>query len=77
MVKYILARHHGESDAYYKKGQRYSLAIKTRFFSKKVEIYKRHGYYDEMDPGSHRVFGDMDSFDKVWDEVQEDRPYKS
>jgi hypothetical protein len=73
MVKYITARHHGESDTYYQRGRTYPLALKVRFFSKKVEIYKRHGYYDEMDPGSHRVFADMDSFDKVWGEVREDR----
>lgn len=73
MIQYIVARHHGESDAYYQQGQRYPLALKTRFFSKKVEIYKRRGYHDECDPGSHRVFGDMDAFDSVWSDVREDR----
>ena len=73
MVKYIVARHHGESDAYYQQGQRYPLAIKVRFFSKKVEVYKRRGYHDEMDPDSHRLYRDMDAFELVWSEVREDR----
>lgn len=72
MVRHIIARHHGESDAYYKKDQRYPLAIKTRFFSRKVEIYKRRGYFDAMDPNSHRVFADMDSFERVWSDIKED-----
>lgn len=73
MVKYVVARHHGESDAYYQRGKRYPLALKVRFFSKKVEIYKRRGYFDEMDPGSHRVYRDMDAFELVWSEVREDQ----
>jgi hypothetical protein len=73
MVRYIIARHIGESDAYYTRKQTYPLAVKIRFFSKKVECYKRHGYYDEMDPGSHRVFANMESFEKVFKEIREDR----
>lgn len=73
MVRYVIARHHGESDAYYQQGQRYPLALKVRFFSRKIEVYKRRGYFDEMDPGSHRVYRDMDAFELVWSEIKEDR----
>lgn len=72
MVRYIIARHIGESDDYYRRGQTYPLAVKVRFFSKKVECYKRRGYYDEMEPGTHRKFANIEQFEKVFDEIREE-----
>ena len=73
MVRYITARHIGESDAYYRRGKTYPLAVKIRFFSRKVECYKRRGYYDEMEEGTHRKFANIEAFEKVFSEVREDR----
>lgn len=73
MVKYASARHVGEGDSYYQRGRVYPIAIKIGFFSKKIQVYKRRGYYDEMEPGTHRVYRDMDAFDKIWIDVKEDQ----
>ena len=72
MVRYVTARHTGESDAYYQRGRVYPLAVKVTFFKKKVHIYKRRGYYDEMQPGTHRIFGDIDSFEQTWSDIKEE-----
>ena len=66
MVRYIIAKHIGESDALYRKGHTYPLAIKVRFFSRRVSIYRRRGYYDEAVPGSERDFRNMESFEQVF-----------
>lgn len=73
MVRYVIARHRGESDAFYRRKQVYPIAIKTSWFSKKVQIYKRHGYFDDMQDGTHRVFANMESFNSVWHIIREDK----
>lgn len=75
MVRYVIARHIADSDAFYKRKQVYPLAIKKSWFSKKVQIYKRRGYYDEMQEGTHRVFRDMDSFERTFRIIREDKHY--
>lgn len=62
MVRYLTARYAGGDDPYYQNGERYPLAIKTRMFRKKISIYKRRGYYDEMQEGSYREYVDMIDF---------------
>lgn len=67
MVRYVTARYiDTEEDPYYKTNQQYPLAVKVRFFSRKVSVYKRRGYYDEMEPGTLREFRDIETFEKVF-----------
>lgn len=72
MVRYITAQHIGESDAFYERGRTYPLAVKIGFFTKKVQIYTRRGYYDGMVPESHRKFRDLDTFYSVWGNIKEE-----
>lgn len=73
MVRYVVARYTGAGDDYYVRGQQYPLAVKVRFFSKKVSVYKRRGYYDEMCLGSLRDYSDQNVFNENWSEIREDR----
>ena len=72
MVRYYIARHKGESDAYYQRKKVYPIAFKKSFFSKKVQVYKRRGYYDEMEPDTHRTYPDIAAFESVWRIIKED-----
>lgn len=62
MTRYLVARYDGSFDLYYRKGQRYPLAIKTRLFRKKVTIYKTRGYFNQMEEGTQRDYRDMQTF---------------
>lgn len=68
MVRYVTARYVGgeDTDTYYRHNQTYPLAIKTRMFRKKVSIYKRHGYYNDMHPDSLRHFRSIESFSNLF-----------
>lgn len=77
MVRYITAQYIGAGDDYYVRGRTYPLAVKTRFFSKKVSIYKRRGYYDAADEGSLRDYTSQDVFHENWSNIQGDSPYES
>jgi len=72
MVRYIYARYKGDRDDYYQNNQNYPLAVKTRFWSKKISVYKRRGYYDEMSPGSLRNFKNEESFNQTFQFIKED-----
>jgi len=72
MVRYIYARYIGDQDDYYKNNQNYPLAIKTRWIRKKVSIYKRRGYYDEMQFGSLREYATIDQFNQQWKIISEE-----
>jgi len=72
MVRYIYARYIGDQDDYYKNNQNYPLAIKTRWIRKKVSIYKRRGYYDEMQSGSLREYATIDQFNQQWKIISEE-----
>jgi len=73
MVRYYIARHKGESDAYYRRKQVYPIAFKKSWFSKKVQVYKRRGYEEAMDPGSLRAYPNMAAFESVWRIIKEDK----
>lgn len=62
MRRYLVARYVGDEDPYYKKGNQYPLAIKTRMFSKKVSIFKTRGYLNQCEQGSERNFPNMRAF---------------
>lgn len=72
MVTYITARHIGESDAFYQRGRTYPIAVKVGFFTRKVKIYARRGYYDNMIPDSHRVYKNIETFENVWIDIKEE-----
>lgn len=74
MVRYVSARYVGgeKTDSYYQHGQIYPLAIKVRFFRKRVSIYKRRGYYDDMQEGTLREFRDLESFERLFDITHEE-----
>lgn len=73
MVRHITAQYIGEGDTYYQRGRNYPLAVKIGFFTKKVQIYKRRGYYDEMEPGTHRVYKNLETFDNDWGNIREEQ----
>jgi len=74
MKKFYIVRYVGGrgSDPYYGHDQTYPVAIKRRLFSKKVTLYKRRGYRDQMDPGSDRTFRDMYTLQKLFKIIEED-----
>jgi hypothetical protein len=66
MVRYVVAKYCGETSHHYETGNQYPLAIKTRLFSHRVSIYRRHGYHDEMVPGSLVEYEDWYDFSVDW-----------
>jgi hypothetical protein len=77
MVRYVNATYAGSDDTYFtfKIGHSYPLAVKTRWWSSKVSVYQRHGYYDEMTFGTLHHFSNLDMFNNCW-LIKEDSPWQ-
>jgi len=54
-------------------GAIYPLAIKKRWFGRKIFVYKRSGYDDNVTAGSLHQFPSMQEFKKCWQIIKEDR----
>lgn len=70
MVRYLVCTYHGTSDKF-AKNQLHQLAVKTRWWSKKVSMYQRHGYYDEMMLGTLRHYPSWEKFTSNWEIIKE------
>lgn len=74
-MRHIIARYIGgkDTDPYYKHKQVYPLAIRKRWFNKRIVIYKRRGFHEEPERDSQREFRDMDTFGHLFKIIKEDK----
>lgn len=66
MVYHEDAVYLGGTEHKFVKNQNYPIAIKTHWWNRKVQVYQRRGYYDEMQPGTLHEFKNKDEFNKSW-----------
>jgi hypothetical protein len=72
MVRYVdaLCLPNHIAPPYFARGKVYPLAIKKSWWSKKVSVYKRSGYYDYMQEGTFHKFNSWPEFDIAWQIIE-------
>lgn len=75
MTRYVTAWYVGGADTVvpFQEKQMYPLTVKKSWWSKKITVYQRHHYSDEMLLGTLHTFNNQDLFDNCWQIIKEEK----
>lgn len=68
MAYHFTAIYVGDNNNFFdlKKGQRYPLTVRKHWWSKRLAVYVRQGYFDDMVPGTLHHFRNWSMFNNFW-----------